>query len=65
MAKISYWIVMEPDRTYKVEVMAGGVHQQSHGGFRSDAEADEWVQAQQSAGGGMDTWERQSDFPDR
>lgn len=56
---------MEPDRTYKVEVMVGGVHQQSHGGFMSEVEADEWAQAQRKAGGGMDTWERQSDFPDR
>ena len=63
MAKVFYWVVMEPDRTYKVEVMVNGVHRQSQGGFRSDFDADEWAEAQRKAGGGMDSWERQSDFP--
>jgi hypothetical protein len=41
------------------------VHQQSQGGFKNDFEADEWAEAQRKAGGGMDSWERQSDFPGR
>jgi len=63
MAKILYWIVMQPDRTYKVEVTKHGIHQQSQGGFRNDVEAELWVDAQRAATGGMDEWERQSDFP--
>ena len=54
---------MQPDRTYKVEVTKHGIHQQSQGGFRNDVEAELWVDAQRAATGGMDEWERQSDFP--
>lgn len=63
MAKILYWIIRQRDGSYSVETSVHGVPQHAHSGFKDDIEAQQWVDGQRQAGGGMDTWERQPDLP--